>query len=194
MSKQLYHFTSSAQLPRIIRSGALIPAEFKEPRDFVHATANENGERTAAGFWYWNGVYRAGHLQRVRFTLAAEDFEPWLDVCARYPKWTADMIERLQKVAREQRAQPADWYCRADPLPLSKVLAVHTRAYTGHRWEPFDLATATVVDLEGPKSFDVDGLGVKIGEKIYPSVRTRRYDGHDAYNVCKPIDTKRRAA
>ena len=46
---RLYHFTSSAQFPRIVRSGELRPIVFVgQPRDFVHATDNEHGERTAA--------------------------------------------------------------------------------------------------------------------------------------------------
>jgi hypothetical protein len=86
MSTHLYHFTSSAQLPRIVRSGELRPAVFVgQPPDFVHATNNENGERTAAGWWTWEKDYRAGTIRRVRFTLAAGDFEPWLTVLARYP-------------------------------------------------------------------------------------------------------------
>jgi hypothetical protein len=127
ISQQVQH------LPRIIRSGELRPAPY-QPRDFVHATSNQNGERTAAGFWYWNDVYRAGHLRRVRFTVAAEDFEPWLDVYARFPEWTSDMIERLQKTAGEQLTQTSEWYCRSEPLPLANVIAVDTRAYLGHKW------------------------------------------------------------
>jgi hypothetical protein len=92
----LFHFTSSAQLPRIIRNGELRPATYiGGPRDFVHAAENKNGDRTAAGWGSWEPTYRAGGIRRVRVTVDAADFEPWLAVYARYPEWTPDLIARL---------------------------------------------------------------------------------------------------
>lgn len=182
-ANHLYHFTSSAQLPRIVRSGVLRPAVYVgQPRDFVHATDDENGDRTAAGWWTWDKAYRAGTIRRVRITLAARDFEPWLTVVARYPDWTPDWITRLQEVARKQGQSASGWYCRPDPLPLAKAIAIDTRSYTGHRWEPFDLSSAVVLEPKTAKPTpDADTLGIKLGDKIYWSTREARSDGHDAY-------------
>src|SRR6266567_3149051 len=122
MAQELFHFTTSCHLPRIIRSGELRPAVYPagQPPDFVHATTNENGERTAAGWGMWEEDYRSGRLRRVRFTLAAEDFEPWREVCARFPRWEAALIESLEKTGRERGSSPSAWFCRVEPLPLAK--------------------------------------------------------------------------
>ena len=166
MSTLLYHFTSSAHLARIVRSGELRPFAGK-PRDFVHATDNENGDRTATGY-AWEKEYRAGIMRRVRITLASDDFEPWLSVLARYPEWTPEYIARLQRAARDHGQSTSGWYCRPDPLPLAKAVAIETRAYTSHRWEPFDLTSAVVLEAttteESPHE---DCLGIKLGDKIY---------------------------
>jgi hypothetical protein len=182
MTAHLYHFTSSAQFPWIIRSGELRAAIYPgQPRDFVHATDNETGERTAAGWWTWEKSYRAGDIRRVRFTLDAADFEPWRTVYARYPEWTPYKIEQLHDAARSRGQSTAGHYCRAEPLPLAKVIAIDTRAYTGHRWEPFDLSASAVFDI-GPNC-----LGVKLGTKIYPSIREYSPDWHRAFTLCEPV-------
>jgi hypothetical protein len=181
-AKTLFHFTTCCHLPRIIRSGELRPAVYpNQPRDFVHATDNEHGERTAAGWWTWAKTYRAGDIQRVRFTLDAADFEPWREVYARYPEWKPDMIERLIAAAASQGQSTEGHHCRAEPLPLSKVLAVHTRGYTTHKWTPLDLASATVIDAENdnPKP-NADCLGIVLGGKVYFSVQERTPDGRNA--------------
>jgi hypothetical protein len=188
MSVHLYHFTTSAHLPRIVRSGELRPSFFPgQPRDFVHATDNENGDRTAAGWGTWEETYRAGAIRRVRFTLAADDFEPWLTVVGRYPEWTPDWIETLQKVARDWGQSTSCWYCRPDPLPLVRVIAVDTRAYSGHRWDPFHLSSAVVLENTATSpSPNMDRLGIKLGDKIYWSTRELRSNGYDAYVIVEP--------
>jgi len=113
----------------------------------------------------------------VRFTLAAEDFEPWLIVVRRYPEFTPDLIERLQR-----GQSSAAWYCLPDPLPLARVIAIHTRSYTGHRWEPFDLSSAVVLE----PTPGADCLGIALGGKIYWSVRETRVDRPDGYVIGNP--------
>jgi hypothetical protein len=106
----LYHHTTSAHLPLIIRSAELRPGaplgNFAK-REFVHATDNPVGDRTACGFWTWHSAYDRGRIQRVRFTLGRADFEPWHDVLARYPEWTPDMIKHLQDAASWSRIDQA---------------------------------------------------------------------------------------
>ena len=93
----LYHFTTSCHLAWIIRTGELRPAVYAgEPRDFVHVTANKDAEPTANGWGNSAHHYRSGMIRRVRFTVADEDFEPWREVCARFPEWEPAMVERLE--------------------------------------------------------------------------------------------------
>ncbi len=180
-----YHFTTTCHLPRIIRSGELRPAIYRDgPPDFVHVTDNPEGEPTATGSWGdWMQDYRKGAIRRVRFTVSPEDFEPWRRVVARYPEWTANMIANLERVARE-RGSSAGWHCRPDPLPLPRVLAVHTRSYLAHRWEPFDLISATVLEATTDTPRDgVDCIGLQLGDLIYWSERERQLEGHDVYRA-----------
>jgi hypothetical protein len=187
MSKHLYHFTTSAHLPRIVRSGELRPAIYRgEPRDFVHATDNENSDRTAAGWGEWNRDYRAGNLRRVRFTLDADDFEPWRIVVSRYPDLTTNWIAKLEQTARNWGQSTSGWYCCPDPLPLTKVVATHTRAYSGHRWEAFDWSTAKVLEVKNPNP-NMDCLGVKLDDKIYMSARKVSPNGYHEYKIAIPM-------
>lgn len=187
MTAHLYHFTSSAQLPRIVRAGELRPAVFLgQPRDFVYATDSKNGDRTAAGWWTWEGAFRAGNIRRVRFTLAADDFEPWLTVLARYPECTPDWIVALEESARERGQSTSGWHCRPDPLQLAKVIAIDTRA-CGHRWERFDLSSAVVLEKAVTnRTPNTDCLGIKLGDTIYWSVREIRPHGHHLYTSLPP--------
>jgi hypothetical protein len=73
----------------------------------------------------------------VRFTLAAEGFEPWLDIVTRYPRWTPEHIKLMKRHARSWGGSHHHWRCRAEPLPLKQWLAFETRTYRG-RWRPFD--------------------------------------------------------
>jgi hypothetical protein len=117
----------------------------------------------------------------VRFTLAAEDFEPWLTAVRRYA-WTPDLIERLQRAQSS-----AAWYCRPDPLPLARVIAIHTRSYTGHRWEAFDLSKSIVLEAEPTESMPgAECLGIKLGGKLYWSIRETRVDEPDHYGFANP--------
>ena len=154
----------------------------------MHATSNENGDRTAAGWGTWEETYRDGAIRRVRFTVDFSDFGPWLTVLARYPEWTPDWINRLRNAA-QQRGQPTlGWYCRPDRLPLNKVLAVHTRSYTGHSWDPFDLSAAEVIERQTDEPLAEERLGIKIGKMIFWSIRQVSPDGHDAYTIERPTE------
>ena len=65
----LYHFTDSMRLPRILRSVELRPATYVDAmagaRDFLHATSNPHGEKTAATMSDSDGkFYRRSSMQR----------------------------------------------------------------------------------------------------------------------------------
>jgi hypothetical protein len=73
------------------------------------------------------------------------------------------MIKALQDLRHESGSSPYSWYARAEPLPLSKVVAVHTMVYPDNRWQPFHLSAAEVSTVEGRP----DIMGVRIGDGIF---------------------------
>ena len=134
-------------------------------RDFVHATSNQHGEKTASAMLSDSDgkFYRGSSYAKVRFTLDADDFEQWLTVVGRYPEWTPKMIRALQDLGHENGSSPYSWYARAEPLPLSKVVAVDTMVYPDNCWQPFDLSTAEISTVEGRPGI----MGVRIGDGIF---------------------------
>lgn len=118
----------------------------------------------------------------MRFTLAADDFEPWLTVIGRYPEWTP--MDRKSSKGRAHGQSTLGWYCRPDSLPLVRVIAVDTRAYSSHRWESFNLSSAVVLEDTATILWpNKDRLGIKLGDKIYWSTRELRSNGHHAYEI-----------
>jgi len=99
--RNLYHFTDTMRLPRILHSAQLRPATYVDTmngaRDFLHATSNQYGEKTAATSLQdqHNILYGRKVFARVRFTLDADDFEQWATVVGCYPEWTPKMIKTL---------------------------------------------------------------------------------------------------
>jgi hypothetical protein len=71
----------------------------------------------------------------------------------------------------------SDWYARAKPLPLSKVVAVDTMRYPDNRWQPFDLSAAEISTVEGRP----DIMGVRIGDGIFFSESYLNQDGVTGY-------------
>jgi hypothetical protein len=110
---------------------------------------------------------RSGELRPVVFVGQPRDLEPWLTVLARYPERTPDWIAGLQKVALDHRQSTSGWFCCPNPLPLTNMIAIDTRSYTGHRWEPFDLSSAVALEAKAAKPTpDADCMGIKLGDKI----------------------------
>src|SRR4051812_47506168 len=68
--------------------------------------------------------------------LDADDFESWPAVMRRFPGWTPDEVERLERDGRKVGSVPTTWRCRAAPLPSTRWCAVETRSYTDKRWLP----------------------------------------------------------
>src|SRR5882672_10974643 len=141
----VYHFTSSMHLPRILRSGELRPLIVTEARkkyelslagfgatampavDFLHATSESQREPTATAEYRVDGDgYNAGKWARVRITLEAEDFEPWREM-ARRNGYTERQIKNLENSGRERGSDTRKWVSREKPLPISRVVAIHTQ-------------------------------------------------------------------
>ena len=118
---ELYHFTTSCHLPRIIRSGGLTVPRYTSGhghRDFIWATADPNGERTAAGaIGTWGKAYRDGDFLKVRLTLDGDGFAPWRDVISHH--WSPAWIDRYEATARGCRQSTETWQCRENDLPLA---------------------------------------------------------------------------
>jgi hypothetical protein len=191
----LYHFTTSARLPRILRSGELRVPDYRDAghpgRDFVWATSDPNGERTAAGaIGTWGPEYRGGRLCRVRLTLGGDGFEPWREMVARYPGWTSDVIERYELTARRHEQSTAVWHCCPDNVPVAEIQTADARTYLGHSWRPFDLAQCRIKQATGGPA-DADCMGIEIDGKEYWSERTAAASGFDQYRL---LDTTAAAA
>jgi hypothetical protein len=158
----VYHFTDTARLPWILQSGELRPStnymEEYPPPNFLWATIDRGGDRSAT---LNHQHYRSGQMRMVRFTLQAEDFEPWHDITPRYPAWTTEQIERLEWSARSSSAL---WRWRTEPLPRDRWVAIDTRSHFDTRWKPFPLDTTVISGPEG-------SLGIKIDDKLYFSKR-----------------------
>src|SRR5712691_7529216 len=132
MTSRLYHFTDTAHLPWIFMAGELRPGlnrigNYPSP-EFVWATTDARGDRSAAASK--QGV-REGLTRLVRFTLAVGDFEPWPVARARFPQWTPEKIEKLERTGKARGSSPLTWHCRVDPLPADRWLSIETKKYTG---------------------------------------------------------------
>lgn len=169
----LYHFTDTARLPFILQSGTLKPGRnkiggFPDP-DFLWATTQAVGDYTASG----TQAYRSGQTRLVRFTLQRKHFRPWPEITTDYPQWTPTHIERLEHAAREL-SNPADWFCRAEPLALSEVLEIETRSWRSG-WVP--LESRKVVRIEGMPG----ALAVTAAGRVFISRQVEIQNGTVAY-------------
>jgi hypothetical protein len=136
----VYHFTDVYRLSWIIAAKQLEGGRnqiggYPDP-DFIWATTCEQGDRTASGM----ENYRKGETPLVRFTLSGEDFEPWSLVTERHPQWKAEHVHTLEAVARRKYKETgfSQWRIRAEPLPISRVIAVEAKTYRT-RWQPVEL-------------------------------------------------------
>jgi hypothetical protein len=174
-SMKVYHFTDTARLPFILKSGILKPgrntlAGFPDP-DFLWATTRSVGDYTASGA----EGYRRGLTRLVRFTLKRDDFVPWRQIVTTIPAWTPTHVERLERAARGL-SNPADWWCRHDALPLGQCVEIHTRSYTSG-WVP--LRERQVLELGGASP----ALALPIAGKLYVSRERKSPNGAVGYAV-----------
>jgi hypothetical protein len=190
LSSQVYHYTNTARLPWIITAGELRPGAnrlggYPDP-EFVWATTDPRGSRTAAGGN--NRAYREGELFLVRFTLNADDFEPWSGIGLRYPTWTPDQIARLEQSGRRRGDNPGTWRCRAEPLPLGKDIAVGTRTYNNSHWRPWNEPTLIAAsDSDDTIGVVVDGVAF-ISKKMTTGAYAVTKCAPDAFNIERVID------
>ena len=177
----LYHFTDTARLPWISRSGELQPGRnraggFPDP-DFLWATTDARGDGTASADR--GEGYRTGKIWHVRFTVDATDFFPWGEVPHRFPQWTIDQVRRLEAGAAG-KSTPAAWWCREQPLRLSSCVAVDVRSYANNRWRPVPIG-GDVVDMVGE-----DGgrwLAVETGGMVFASRQQEYPHGLVGYEI-----------
>jgi len=132
----LYHFSDTARLPFILKSGTLQPGRnsiggFPDP-DFLWATSQSAGDYTASGAQ----EYRQGKIRLVRFKLERHQFVPWHEIVKQYPQWTSFHIAQLEKSAAG-KSKPTDWYCRSEALSLANVLTIETRTWQS-LWTPLE--------------------------------------------------------
>ncbi|HEX9231343.1 MAG TPA: hypothetical protein VF869_05515 [Jatrophihabitantaceae bacterium] len=192
----VYHFTDTARLPWILTAGELRPGRnrvggFPSP-DFLWATTDERGDRTSA---LSRQGLRRGMVRAVRFTLAAEDFEPWPQAHTRFPQWTPDQVARLERLVREQGVSPLCWRCRVDSLAANRWLKIETRTYTTP-WTAFDHGDITCLeaaDNDGTEWVrttvppdDQTICGVVVAGKLYASQLIVLPNGAHAYRAAEP--------
>jgi hypothetical protein len=162
---QVYHFTDTARLPWIWASGELRPGRNQiggYPVDFLWATTNQKGDRTASGMQ----LYRQGETALVRLTLHAEDFAKWSEVLKHSSQWTYEQVNRLCMAALAKgEANIAGWRVRTVALPLSRIVSVEAKTYTG-AWQTIDPDTACI------RINDDDILAVNLGGTLYASKQT----------------------
>src|SRR6266404_493963 len=204
----VYHFTSSMHLPRILASGELRPLIVTEARtkyerglagfgatamppsvDFLHATSDSQREPTATPEYGVDGDrdgygYAIGKWARVRFTLEAEDFEPWQDV-ARRNGYTERQIKALKDLGRVRGSDTRKWVSREQPLPMSRVVAIHTQdQINGHEWRLLSNGTKDVCVYSID---DTEIMGVDIGKVNFWSEPfiNKNQGGLDGYTPLK---------
>ena len=139
MTMPLYHFTDTVRLPWIVYRGELRPGRNKlgpyPSPEFVWASTDPRDDGSAA--MHRGELYRDGTVHHIRFTLPEDQFIPWRDVPARYPSWTTDHIQRLERSGNTMRTSPGKWWCCVEPLSLKQVVAIDWRSYRSNQWKPF---------------------------------------------------------
>lgn len=179
----VYHFTTHYHLPWILNSGALLPGKDRTARfphdDFLWATTNPKGERTATMVAN-DYAYRSGVCHHVRFTLSVDDFFPWADVRIHHPEWSPQTIQILNQAAARP-GDPANWYCRATPLPMDKVIAIDHRSYFNNVWRPIESREAIVGVLEDEIlcGIEFDGKDWFSRRMIHPETNAYGYEPVD---------------
>jgi hypothetical protein len=184
----VYHFTCTARLPWIVEAGELRPGRNQVgsyPVDFLWATTNKQGDRTASAMQR----YRAGGEALVRLTLHAEDFEEWPAILERFPQWTREHVRRLENAARRRgETNFSSWHARAGALPLSRFINAEAKTYTGG-WVSID---PQAVCLRGKA--DPTVRGTLLGGTVYVSAQRIEPGEPTAYATCKPLDEWARTA
>jgi len=176
----VYHFTDTARLPWILRSGRLRPGanrigDFPDP-DFLWATTDPVGDLTSSA--ERGPYYRSGKTRHVRFTFDVALFFSWSEVFQRYPQWTEQQVERLHRAA-EGKSNPVRWWCSADPIPIARCTAIHTRSYADNRWLLFEPGTGVPMSV----AQDNIWLAIQVAGTTFASRMYRSPSGLEGYEV-----------
>ncbi|MFG1477558.1 hypothetical protein V5F53_02705 [Xanthobacter sp. V4C-4] len=176
MTKMLYHFSSTYHLPWIFESGELRPGQnsiagFPNP-DFLWATNEARGDGTCTAHRF----YKSGRTWLVRFTADAEDFFPWKDITRKSSPWTIAQIARLETLA-EGKSDPADWWCRADPLPLHRVISIEAKSFCASIWRTVE-HNFEVIRVPGKRV-----LKTTIGNYVFSSSQETGPHGQKSYEI-----------
>ena len=190
----VYHFTDTARLPWILDSGELrlsgaAQAGGYPGPDFLWATTNKNGSRTAAALCPNSGLggntpcnlgYKTGKVWLVRFTLDAADFEPWPEVTKRFPAWTPDTIKRHDTMHHGDN--PAEWRTCCEPLGQSRWLAIDARTYLDPVWRQVDLDTEP---LSGTSETGNPARHVLFASRMFTSMRISEKPKMYVTSICE---------
>lgn len=176
MTNIVYHFTDTARLPWILHSDELRSSTnkiggFPSP-DFLWATLDPKGDRTASG---QREHYRRGVTRLVRFTLSAQDFEPWREIVRSFPAWTPEHISRIERFG----ANPALWRCRIEPLRREHWIAIDSRSYAVARWQRIPTNERP---LDGPNG----SMGVMVDGSAYFTRKFQTLDGGGGFEFIEP--------
>jgi hypothetical protein len=120
--------------------------------------------------------YRSGLVRHIRFTLPRDQFIPWREVPSRYTAWTWGEVQRMEQGAPHLQTDPANWFVRAEPLSLTKVIAADWRSYRNNRWAPLPQP----VDLFA-EHWPV--LVVRVGDHCFASQQIEGPHGRQAYGI-----------
>jgi hypothetical protein len=185
----VYHFTTTANLPWILASGALMPTRCVDVglgvSHFLWGTSDPTGDPTAAPFrkvhWHDAGdrdCYSHGHnwysgeMRIVRFTLPGNAFLSWRET-QQFEGWSPQQIADV--IAQDHQDYGVfdhdTWRLRRDPLRLADVLAVEWTSYDDReteRWHAIDISDPAKILLPTNR---VDLLGVLIGRRAFYSNR-----------------------
>jgi hypothetical protein len=158
----LFHFTSSANLPRIIEAGELRPMNTK----YLWATTSPDGDRASHGYHHETAkAYRAGALARIRFAMPVDGFRPWREVVD-----PAD-VARLERLASYVGQDARCWYAKIGTLSLDECYGAHGRGYDSRRWIELGATDTSAANVEYVYVADAEHPGVYcaviIGDRVY---------------------------
>jgi hypothetical protein len=176
MMNEIYHTTSTLQLPWIVESGELRPSPNSDTgigeSVLLWGRTKKVEDMTSsavAATKYRKAAWREDLFRLVRFALPAEGFLTWKEA-VHQQGWTdvavAEMVADDHR--RHGKFNHSRWCCRADPLPLTNVLKVEARRYVG-RWQPIELDPGRIVRFRKAPDY----RGYTIGGKTFSARRER---------------------
>jgi hypothetical protein len=142
MSELIYHFTSSWHLPKILRTGAILPTAYDRlGDDLVWGTCMPEGDDTAKVFHYLDR-FEAGKIKLVRFSFPKQLFISWPDFKegGTNNRHLAlghhfDEYEEATLEGCYESDPDTSWFLHLGKLPIRHAVAIDQRTFKG-RWRP----------------------------------------------------------